>query len=99
MVALFVFYLHTVAAVFGFTQQYQKEGIGAGVLAVAFMAIIFSVGWSIATVVLKLLVSEKGLGLWLNRDAMSLLLLTAGEAMFYYRFLRGSKRKVTAVGS
>ena len=93
MVPLFVFYLHTVAAVFAFTDQYQKEGIGAGALALAFMAIIFSIGWSISTFLLKLVISEKGFGIFLNRDAMSLLLLTIGEAAFYYFYLTEVARK------
>ena len=92
MVALFVFYLHTIAAVYGFTDQYQEEGISAGALAVAFMGIIFSVGWSITTFILKYLIDEKGFGLYFNRDAMSLTLLTLGEAVFYYFYLRGAKK-------
>ena len=93
MIALFVFYLHTVAAAYAFTEQYQEEGVGAGVLAVAFMGIIFSVGWSISTFLLKFLVDEKGFGLYFNRDAMSLTLLTIGEGFFYYFYLGGAKGK------
>jgi hypothetical protein len=95
MVTLFVFYIHTVAAVYAFTNQYQEEGIGAGTLAVAFMGIVFSVGWSISTFILKFLVSEKGFGLYFNRDALSLAILTAGEALFYYLYLKGTKTKGT----
>ncbi|HTY10885.1 MAG TPA: hypothetical protein VMF88_07420 [Bacteroidota bacterium] len=93
MIPLFVFYVHTIAAVYAFTQQYQEEGIGAGALAVAFMGIIFSVGWSISTFILKFIISERGFGLYCNRDALSLALLTAGEAIFYYLYLRGMKKK------
>jgi hypothetical protein len=93
MVTLFVFYIHTVAAVYAFTDQYQEEGIGAGALAVAFMGIVFSVGWSISTFMLKFLVSEKGFGMYFNRDALSLAILTAGEAVFYYLYLKGMKKK------
>lgn len=95
MVTLFVFYIHTIAAVYAFTDQYQEEGVGAGTLAVAFMAIIFSVGWSISTFVLKYLMSEKGFGIYLNRDAISLVLLTIGEGVFYYFYLKGSMKKKT----
>lgn len=95
MVTLFVFYVHTIAAVYAFTDQYREEGAGAGTLAVAFMAIIFSVGWSISTFVLKFLIDEKGFGIYFNRDAMSLALLTIGEAVFYYFYLKGTKKKKT----
>ena|SRR3972149_11183401 len=97
MVTLFVFYIHTIAAVYAFTQQYQKEGVGAGTLAVAFMAIIFSVGWSISTFILKFLINERGFGIYLNRDALSLVLLTIGEAVFYYIYLKGTiKKRITS---
>ena len=95
MVTLFVFYIHTVGAVYAFTEQYQEEGIGAGALAVAFMGIIFSVGWSISTFILKFLISEKGFGMYFNRDALSLAVLTIGEAVFYYFYLKGTKAKRT----
>jgi hypothetical protein len=93
MVTLFVFYIHTVAAVYAFTDQCQEEGVGAGTLAVAFMGIVFSVGWSISTFILKFLLSEKGFGMYFNRDAISLAVLTAGEAVFYYLYLKGMKKK------
>ncbi len=93
MVTLFVFYIHTVAAVYTFTEQYQEEGMGAGVLAVAFMGIVFSVGWSISTFILKFLIDEKGFGMYFNRDALSLAVLTIGEAVFYYLYMRGMKKK------
>lgn len=92
MVTLFVFYLHTVAATYAFTDQYQKEGVGAGMLSVAFMAIIFSVGWSISTFFLKFAVSERGFGRYFDRDAMSLVLLTVAEVVFYYFYLRGARK-------
>ncbi len=93
MVTLFVFYIHTVAAVYAFTDQYQEEGLGAGTLAVAFMGIVFSVGWSISTFILKFLMNERGFGRYFDRDALSLALLTAGEAVFYYLYLKGMKKK------
>jgi hypothetical protein len=91
MIPLLVFYLHTVAAVYIFTQQYQKEGFGAAVLAVGFMALIFSIGWSITTFLLKLVITPKGFGFFFDRDALSLLLLTICEGGFYYVFLSGKK--------
>ena len=66
----------------------------AGVLAVVFMAILFSVGWSIAAFFLKIVISEKGLGIWFTRDMMGLTLLTIGEVCFYYLYLRGLRKKI-----
>ena len=88
MITLFIFYLHTVGAVTAFTRRWQESGLGEGILALAFVALIFSVGWSISAFILGLLVEKKGFGVWFDRDAMSLLLLTMTEALFYYTQLK-----------
>jgi hypothetical protein len=88
MIPLLVFYLHTVAAVWAFTKRFQEEGVKEGVLAVGFMAIIFSVGWTLTTALLQIVISPAGFGRGFDRDALSLLLLTSFEAVFYYYYLR-----------
>jgi hypothetical protein len=92
MVELFVFYIHVVAVVAMFTKRWQEEGLSEAFLVVFFMALIFFVGWSIATFLMKLLMEQEGLGLFFDRDAASLLLLTAGEVVLYYFYLRDEKR-------
>jgi hypothetical protein len=91
MITLFVFYIHTIAAVTIFTKRWQHSGLGEGILGVGFLALIFSVGWSICTFVMKLLVDEKGFATWLDRDALSLLLLAIMEALFFYLQMRRKK--------
>ena len=90
MIPLIVFYVHIVAVAFAFTRRWQEEGVAEGFLAVFFLALIFFVGWSISSFILKLLMSKEGLGMLLDRDAASLLLLTAGEGVFYYFYLKES---------
>ncbi len=98
MVTLFVFYLHTIAAVTLFTKRWQDAHTGEGFLAVGFLALIFSVGWSISTFILKLFMDEKGFGIWLDRDALSLLLLTVGEATFFYLQTMRKRRRAVLTG-
>jgi hypothetical protein len=86
MIPLLVFYLHIVALASVFTRRWQEEGTGEGLLAVFFMSLIFFVGWGISSFTLKLLVDQTGFGPGLDRDALSLLLLTVVEAGFYYVF-------------
>jgi hypothetical protein len=88
MIALVVFALHVIAIAGAFTRRWQEEGLGEGLLAVFFMGLIFFVGWSITSFVAKLLVDQPGFGPWLDRDALSLLLLTLVESVFYVVFLR-----------
>jgi len=88
MIPLLVFYIHTVAAVWAFTKRWQEEGVKEGILAVAFMGIIFTVGWTLCTFIMQSLLAPKGFGPGLDRDSLTLLLLTAGEAVFYYWYLK-----------
>jgi hypothetical protein len=88
MVELLVFYVHIVAFAAAFTKRWQEEGVSEGFLAVFFMALIFFVGWSMTSFVSRLIIAREGFGPLLDRDAFSLLLLTAAEAVFYYFYLR-----------
>jgi hypothetical protein len=92
MIPLIVFYCHIVAVAGAYTRRWQEEGLSEGLLAVFFMALIFFVGWSMASFVMKLLMTPGGAGPALDRDSASLLLLTAAEAVFYYFYLRGGGR-------
>ena len=88
MIPLLVFYIHIVAVSAAFTKWWQEEGFAEGLLAVFFTALIFFVGWSISSFIMKLMMPREGLGILLDRDAASLLLLTASEGVFYYFYLR-----------
>lgn len=83
MITLFVFYIHVVAAVTIFTRRWQEDGLKEGILGVLFLLLIFSVGWSISTFIMKLFLDERGFGIWLDRDASSLVLLTLLEVVFF----------------
>lgn len=83
MIALLIFYLHAVAAAVLFTTAWQAEGLKGGFTAVGFLALIFSVGWPMATILLNLAVSPAGFAPWLDRDTLALLLLTVAEAAGY----------------
>ena len=52
------------------------------------MVVIFSVRWTITTLILQIVVPPEGLGSGLDRDSLSLLMLTAGEGIFYYFYLK-----------
>ncbi len=94
MIPLIIFYLHIVGISAAFTSEYQKDGVGSAFLSVGFVVLIFSVGWTISTFVLKYIMSEAGFGIWLNRDAVSLLLLTIGEVFFYYYYHKDENKQI-----
>ena len=104
MVAGFIFLLHIAAAVYGFVTRKKSGGMSEGLLAVAFVGIVFAVGWTIATMLTNLLFTPEFFIKWyyhqtdsfflrilrkeISRDTISLLILTAGELGFYYLFLK-----------
>jgi hypothetical protein len=87
VITLFIFYLHAVAAATLFTAYWQEEGLKGGLIAVVFLGLIFSAGWPMATIVLRLFVPQEGVAPWLDRDTLSLVMLTAAEATGYYLYL------------
>ncbi len=93
MITLLIFYLHTVAAATMFTLYWQDEGLKGGLAALGFLVLIFSAGWPMATIVLKLFMAPGGFSPWLDRDTLSLLLLTVVETAggWYYLGRRGRK--------
>ena len=109
MAAAFIFFLHACAAIYAFITRRRAGGLAEGILAVAFLGIVFAVGWTIATVFTNLLFTPEFFIKWyyhqtdslilralrkeLNRDTISLLLLTFGEVGFYYFFLEGKDEK------
>jgi len=109
MASAFIFFLHACAAIYAFVTRRRAGGVSEGLLAVAFLGIIFAVGWTISTVFTNLLFSPEFFIKWyyhqtdslflrtlrkeLNRDTISLLLLTFGEVGFYYVFLKGRDKK------
>jgi hypothetical protein len=97
MVVLLVFYIHTVAAAIAFTRRWQEGGWGEGLLGVAFVVLIFSVGWSMTTIFARWLLEQRGFGFWFDRDAFALTLLTVIEAIFYFAHTRRKKRKLANI--
>ena len=93
MITLVIFYLHVVAAVGIYTKRWQEADWKEGMLGVVFLALVFSVGWSISTFFVKLAISEQGFAKWLDRDTISLVVLLVMEVIFFYiQILRRRKR-------
>lgn len=83
MIISIIFFIHLFFALVIFTIKWQEEKLSSAFLNVGLIAILFAVGWSIASVVAKLLMEPKGFGLHFDRDTFALSLLTIGEYFFY----------------
>jgi hypothetical protein len=91
MIPLVIFYLHIVLATAAFTKSWQDSGLTDGILTLAFVGLIFVVGWSIASFIIGLCLPRE-VSAVLNTDSLSLILLASGEACFYYFYFLSHKK-------
>jgi hypothetical protein len=78
-----------------FTKKWQEDGLSSGFINLVLIGILFAVGWTISGMIAKLVMEQKGLGIYYDRDTFSLTLLTIAE-YFFYRFYY--KETSTATG-
>lgn len=95
MIASFIFYLHIVAASYAFAKGYVEHKLSDAFMSVAFVAIIFSVGWTMAGFIVHFFFPEKGFSIWLDSDTISLILVTFFESLLYGRYFLTHRRPKT----
>lgn len=61
----------------------KKDSLGASFIDLILIIVIFSVGWSLSTMFSKLIFPSEGFGKVLNLNAISLILLSIVEFIFY----------------
>ena len=83
MISALIFAAHLIFISVIFTKKWQDESIGSAFTNLALIIILFSVGWSIATSVVKLIMDQKGFGIYYTADDFSLTLLSIVEFLFY----------------
>lgn len=83
MVVAFIFAAHLIFALIVFTKKWQDEDITSGLLNIGLIGILFSVGWTITGMIAKLIMDQKGVGIFFDRDAFSLTILSIAEFFFY----------------
>ena len=92
MIPITVFYIHIVGAAYAFAKSYSETKLSDAFMTLAFIAVIFSVGWTIAGFIVRFLIPETGAGPWLDSDGISLLIVTCLEAVMYLTYFRTSKK-------
>lgn len=60
MIAVIIFYLHLIFACYVFAKTFQSDGVVLAFLNVAFIVVMFTVGWTISDLAVGLFVSEEG---------------------------------------
>jgi formate hydrogenlyase subunit 3/multisubunit Na+/H+ antiporter MnhD subunit len=85
MITALIFSAHLVFIAVIFTKKWQDESLTSAFINLALIIVLFAVGWSISTSVVKLVIDSKGFGLQFDADAISLTILAIAE-YFFYRF-------------
>ncbi|MCX6174298.1 MAG: hypothetical protein NTZ27_06070 [Ignavibacteriales bacterium] len=98
MITALIFSAHLVFILVIFTKKWQDESLSSAFTNLALLIILFAVGWSISTSVVKIFVDSKGFGIQFDSDAISLTLLSIAE-FFFYRFYYRDDQPATEAGT
>ncbi|MCP5062120.1 MAG: hypothetical protein GY936_06615 [Ignavibacteriae bacterium] len=83
MVIAFIFLLHIILTIYVFVKKQKSDSLSAAFIDLILIIIIFTVGWSISTMICKIFWEPIGFGIHFDRDTIALTLLTIGEFLFY----------------
>lgn len=83
MITAIIFSAHIIFALVVFTKKWQDENLKSGFINLTLIGILFAVGWSISGIIAKLIMKPEGLGIYYDRDAFSLTMLSVAEYFFY----------------
>ena len=97
MISALIFSSHLVFILVIFTKKWQDESLSSAFTNLALMIILFAVGWSISTSVVKIFIDSRGFGIQFDSDAISLTLLSIAE-FFFYRFYYKEDKPATEAG-
>jgi formate hydrogenlyase subunit 3/multisubunit Na+/H+ antiporter MnhD subunit len=93
MITALIFSAHLIFITVIFTKKWQDESVSSAFINLALIIVLFAVGWSISTSVVKLFIDNKGFGIQFDADAISLTLLSIAEYFFYRFYYREEKHK------
>lgn len=63
MVTAFIYFAHIMFILVIFTKKWQDESLASGLTNAALIIVLFAVGWSISTSLIKVVFEPKGLGM------------------------------------
>ncbi len=95
MVNAVLFVLHAIFIGYIFYTKYRDESISEAFLNLALIVILIAVGSAISDSLVKLFIDGEGFGKELDRDTISLTVLSIFEVIFY-RYYFFSKEKTKA---
>jgi hypothetical protein len=93
MVIAFIFLLHIILTVYVFIKKQKSDSTSTAFIDLILIIIIFTVGWSISTMICKIFWEPIAFGKYFNRDTIALTLLTIGEFFFYRIYYKDLNKK------
>ncbi|KUO59126.1 hypothetical protein APF79_10925 [bacterium BRH_c32] len=94
MITALIFFAHIMFILVIFTKKWQDESLASGLTNAALIVVLFAVGWSISTTLIKIVFEPQGLGMHYDSDAIALTLLAIAE-FFFYKMYYKEKPKIT----
>jgi len=88
MITAFIFFAHYIFTIIIFTKKWQDENITGAALNIGLIGVLFAVGWTITTMIAKIFMEPKGLGIFYDRDTFALSLLSIAEYFFYKMYYK-----------
>ena len=94
MIEILIFHLHIVGATYAFTKNWVRGTIKDGLLALAIIGLIFTIGWALSSPIAGLIMPAKWNSIYFTTDTLSLVLLFIPELLFFYFFFVREKKKI-----
>ncbi|MBM2817361.1 MAG: hypothetical protein HW421_4123 [Ignavibacteria bacterium] len=87
MIEIIIFHLHIIAALYGFTQNWQRRRFRDGFLAVLIIGLLFTIGWALTGAIARLVFPVEYNTTFFTQDSLSLVLLLIPEIYFFKYFI------------
>lgn len=83
MINVFIFLLHAIFIYLVMRNRIKNRSVKDAFIDLAFIIVLFAVGWSLTAWVINAFVEPEGLGKHFDRDTITLIFLSIGEFFFY----------------
>ncbi|MFA3781560.1 hypothetical protein ABRY23_00680 [Melioribacteraceae bacterium 4301-Me] len=98
MIIALIFAAHLIFILIIFTKKWQEESLSTAFINVGLIIVLFSVGWSIITMIVKIFFDAKGFGIYFDADTISLTMLSILEYFFYKSYYGRDKATLNDKG-
>ncbi|NCQ18339.1 MAG: hypothetical protein COZ80_00430 [Ignavibacteria bacterium CG_4_8_14_3_um_filter_37_9] len=88
MIAAFIFFAHYIFTIIIFTKKWQDENLSGALLNIGLIGVLFAVGWTMTTMLAKIVMEPEGFGIYYDRDTFALTLLALAEYFFYRMYYK-----------